>query len=315
MADKVFKPAGGTIARFTLVDPLCGTVGNCYVVSKCIATVDITHEYIDSTDLSPVGMDGTACWVYETLPQLKWERYKLTFIAVDLHAWNMLTGAPLYLNEAGDVVGVDTTRDQINFAAAAVELWLRQAGEVCAPGLTPYGYWVSPWILGGKIGDFSVGNNVVNFVVEEARSGIPSPWGVGPYNVERVPATGVPRPLLTPFNVAVPGQETIARRLITTLAPPIPTSGECEDPTPLLEVAPAGGVAPLNVTATLPLRPDNGQPMVPGRLNWGDAGPVDVIVGGTTALHTYALAGTYTATYTPTANSSPNYVSAPHVVT
>lgn len=315
MADKVMKPAGGTMVRFTIVDPLCGVVGNCYVVSKCIATVDITHEYIDSTDMSPVGMDGKACWVFETLPELKWERYKFTFISVDLHAWNMLTGAPLYLNESGDVVGFDTTRDQIDFAAAAVELWLRQAGEACAPGQTPYGYWVSPWIIGGKIGDVSVGNQTVNFVVEDARSGIPSPWGVGPYNVERNSTTQVPRPLLTPFDVAVPGQETIARRLITTLAPPIPTAGGCEDPTPLLVAAPLAGVAPTNVTVTFPLRPDNGQPMLPARIDWDDGSPIQVVTVGTNAVHAYAVAGTYNARYTPTANSSPDFVSANIVIT
>lgn len=316
MPDKVMKPAGGTIMRVTQVDPDCGTIGDCYGVSRCVATVDITHEYIDSTDLTPINMDGKACWVYETLPQLKWERYKITMNAVDIRLWNLLTGAPLYLNEAAptpEVVGWDTTRNMIEAASAALELWVRQANEPCAPGQTPYGYWLAPWIIGGKIGDISVGNAVINFVVEEARSGIPSPWGVGPYNVERNAVTGVPRPLLTPINVAVEGQETIARRLITTLAPPIPTSG-CQDVTPVFAVLPLAGAAPLAVVGTFPLRPDNAQPMLPGRIDWDDGTPVQVVTIGTSANHNYAVPGTYNAVYTPTANSSPNYVSANIVV-
>jgi hypothetical protein len=316
MPDKVMKPAGGTVMRVTQTDPDCGTVGDCYGVSRCVATVEITHEYIDSTDLTPIGMDGKACWVFETLPELKWERYKITVNSLDIRIWNLLTGAPLYLNEATptpEVVGWDTTRDMIESASAGIELWLRQAGEACAPGLTPYGYWVSPWIVGGKLGDISVGNAVVNFVMEEARSGVPSPWGVGPYNVERNAVTQVPRPMLTPINVAVPGQETIARRLITTLAPPIPTSG-CADVTPELIVLPLLGAAAVARTATFPLRPDTGTPMLPGRINWGDATPVQVVTAGVSANHTYAAPGSYTATYTPTANSSPNYVSVPITV-
>lgn len=316
MPDKVMKPAGGTIVRITQADPLCGTVGDCYGVSRCIATVEITHEYIDSTDLTPINMDGKACWVYETLPQLKWERYKITVNALDIRLWSLMTGAPLYLNEAAptpEVVGWDTTRDMIDAASFGIELWVRQANEPCAPGQTPYGYWVSPWIVGGKLGDISVGNAVISFVVEEARSGIPSPWGVGPYNVERNAVSGVPRPMLTPMDVAVEGQETIARRLITTLAPPIPTLG-CQDVTPVLAVLPLAGVAPLAVVATFPLRPDNGQPMLPARIDWDDGSPVSVVTSGTTAPHNYAIAGTYNARFTPTANSSPDYVSADIVV-
>lgn len=316
MADKVMKPAGGTIMRVTQTDPECGTVGDCYGVSKCIATVEITHEYIDSTDLTPINMDGKACWVYETLPELKWERYQITVNALDIRIWNLLTGAPLYLNEAAptpEVVGWDTTRDMIESASAGIELWLRQAGEACAPGQTPYGYWLSPWIVGGKLGDITVGNQVVNFVMTEARSGVPSPWGVGPYNVERNAVTGVPRPLLTPLDVSVPGQETIARRLVTTLAPPIPTLG-CADVTPAFQVLPLAGAAPLAVVATFPLRPDTGTPMLPARIDWDDGSPVAVVVAGTTLGHNYAIAGTYNARFTPTANSSPDYVSADIVV-
>lgn len=316
MPDKVMKPAGGTVMRVTQTDPDCGTIGECYGVSRCVATVEITHEYIDSTDLTPIGMDGKACWVFETLPELKWERYKITVNALDIRIWNLLTGAPVYLNEAAptpEVVGWDTTRDMIESASAGIELWLRQAGEVCAPGLTPYGYWVSPWIVGGKIGDISVGNAVVSFVMEEARSGVPSPWGVGPYNVERNAVTQVPRPMLTPINVAVPGQETIARRLITTLAPPIPTAG-CADVTPVFAVTPLAGVAPLAVVGTFPLRPDTGTPMLPARIDWDDGSPVAVVTSGTTLGHNYAAPGTYNAVFTPTANSSPNYVSANIVV-
>lgn len=316
MADRCMQPAGGNMVRFTETDPDCGTVGTCYTVSKCLASVAIRHEYIEPTDITPINMDGTACWVFETFPQLKWERYTFTFNSVDIRAFSLISGAPVYLNEAAptpEVVGFDITRGMTLNASVAVELWLRETGGPCAPGQVPYEYWVSPWIVAGRLGDVTVGNGTVNFVIEEARSAIPSPWGVGPYNVERNAVTGVPRPLLTALDVAVPGQETIARRLITTLAPPIPSCG-CQEVAPELEVSPLAGASPLLVTATFPLRPDNGQPILPARIDWDDGGPVSVVTSGTDTTHNYAAPGTYNARFTPTGWSSPDYVSADIVV-
>jgi hypothetical protein len=313
MADKTFRMAGGTTMRVTAVDA-CGVPQNCSIVTKCVATVQITPEYLDGTDLSPVNMDGAPCWVYETPANLKWERYTITLNAVNLRAWAMLTGAALYFNEASptpEAVGVSTSRGQLINANAAIELWKRQAGEVCTdPTQTPQVYWVGPWITQGKIGQQTVGNNVVNGVIEGARSGVPSPWGVGPYNVERYAAgvnVGNPRPLLTAIGTTQ-GDEEFSRELWTTLPPPAPYD-VCLDPTsPAWTVTPTSGVHPLLVTGTFPLYPGTTTPIVPGRIDWGDATAADVVTSGTTKTHTYTLAGTYVATFTPTAYSSPSYV-------
>lgn len=315
MADKVFKMAGGTVIRVTAVD-ICGVPQNCSIVSACVATVQITPEYLDPTDLSPVNMDGKQCWVYETLPQLKWERYTITLNAVHPRIWSMLTGAALYFNEAvptPELVGVSTTRGQIINANAGIELWRRQANEVCPdPTQVPHVYYVAPWVTGGRIGEQTIGNNVINGVIESARSGVPSPWGVGPYNVERIGAgaagAGNPRPLLTAIGTTAQDEE-ISREFVTTLPPPAPYD-TCLDPTsPLWDVAPTAGAAPLNVTGTFPLSPSTGLPILPALIDWAD-GTVETVTVGTTKAHTYATPGARVAKFTPTAYSSPTYLSA-----
>jgi hypothetical protein len=315
MADKTFKMAGGTVMRVTAVDA-CGVPQNCSIVSRCVATVQITPQYVDPQDLSPVNMDGSLCWVFQTPPQLKWEQYTITLNAVNLRAWAMLTGAALYFNEASptpEAVGVSTSRNQVINANAGIELWKRQANEPCVdPTQTPYVYWVGPWITQGKIGEQTVGNSVVTGVIEGARSGVPSPWGVGPYNVERFAAgvnAGNPRPLLTAIGTTQ-GDEELSRELVTTLPPPAPYD-VCLDPTsPVFSVTPTSGASPLLVTGTFPLYPGTSTPILPARIDWGDATAVDVVTSGTTKTHTYATPGTRVATFTPTAYSSPNYVSA-----
>lgn len=317
MSDKCIAMAGGVIARFTQVDPACGAVGANYIVAKCIATVEVTHEYIEPTDLSPLNMDGTACWVYETPPQLKWERYTITFNSVPLWAWLWLTGNPLYLNEAvptPEAVGTTFTRDATLFASAGLELWMRAQNQgPCVPGQAPHAYFVAPWLLNGRIGDFTVGNQTVNFTVTGARSGVPSPWGVGPYNVERNAVTGAPRPMLTPIPTTL-GAEGVSRTIITTLAPPSDSACEAQLVVPEFEVAPLLGAAPLNVTGTFPLDSVTGLPILPAVIDWGDGSPTTVVTSGTSAMHAYAVADTYNATYTPTGFSSPSYVSADIVV-
>lgn len=296
------------MVRFTKLTS-CGDLSDCYVVFKCLATVERTAEYIDGTDISPVNMDGSACWVYETPPELKWERATITLNSIPVRIAEMIAGAPLYLNEDGDAVGYDYTRDMILNSNFAIELWMRQAGEVCADGVPAYDYYVGPWYTQGKVGQSSVGNANTTLVIEDARSGVTSPWGVGPYNVERNSTTDVPRAMLTPIDVATPGQETLSRFLVTTLAPPFLTGSECQDPTPIAAVAPTVGAAAVARVLTFPLRVDTGTPDLPGLIDWDDLTPLQAVSVGTTANHTYAAPGTYNVRYIPTGQSGPTYVS------
>lgn len=308
MPDKTLKPAGGLVVRFTKLTS-CGEIGDCYIAFKCLATVERTAEYIDGTDISPVNMDGSACWVFQTPPELKWERATITLNSIPTRIAEMIAGAPLYLNEDAEAVGYDYTRDMLLNSNFAIELWLRQAGEVCADGVPAYDYYVGPWYTQGKVGQSTVGNANTTLVIEDARSGVTSPWGVGPYNVERNSTTDVPRPMLTPIDVSTPGQETLSRFLVTTLGPPV-LSDQCQDPTPVAAVAPLVGAAAVPRVLTFPLRADNALPDVPGLVDWGDLTPLQSVTSGTTVQHVYAAPGSYVVRYIPTSHSGPTYVSA-----
>lgn len=316
MTTRCLNPAGGTILRATQLDE-CGNPTGCYIVSKCIATVETTLELIDGTELGPdsLNMDGTACFVFRTPPSIKWENYTATLNQVDPELWNMATGAALYLwNNAPtpDIIGFSNTRNMPSDANWALELWLRDVGKVCAPGETPYIYWVAPWLMQGVPGDRTVGNNVINFVVSNAISGVPSPWGVGPYNVEIDGVTLLPRPMLTAISTTA-GDEGLSRQFQTTLAPPPPVCG-CQELEPVLDVAPLAGLPAVLRTMTFPLDPTTGDPILPASITWGDATPAATVTSGTTATHNYAAPGSYTATFTPLAYSSPTYNSEPVVV-
>jgi hypothetical protein len=68
-----------------------------------------------------------------------------------------------------------------------------------------------------------------------------------------------------------------------------------------VDVAPASGVAPLSVTATMAETNGTASQF---QIDWGDATAIDTVTGSLTKTHDYAAAGSYTAHVTPTVNSS-----------
>jgi hypothetical protein len=314
MTTEQLKPAGGTTIRVTELDA-CGNPvpTGCYAVSECWAQLNRSPQYQDGVEFAPQNANGQLCFAERQPPGFKWWAIELQLNAVDPVMWQIITGAPLVVDDAAppNTVGWRTRRDQMLDRYFSIELWMRQGGAVCAPGNVPYIYDLTPLVSQGKIMDLSVGLDVIHFGITEAIGTGPSSWGVGPYDVRRDAVTGFPEKLLTALATTI-GSDDVQHTEVTHLAPPQPTSG-CQPTFPVFAVAPTGGVSPLNVTGTFPLGPD-GLPLLPGRIDWGDSTFTNV-TSGTTAPHTYATPGTRTATYVSTAYSGPVYTSVPIVVT
>jgi hypothetical protein len=304
MANKALKPAGGTVIRVTQLDE-CGNPSGCYAVSECWSTAQKTQTYTDPQQFAPVNANGQVCFAVRQPPGLLWNVLDLALNAVDPVIWEILTGAPLVLDDSVPPVpvGWQQVRNQILNSRFAFEMWLRQAPDACEPGNVPYIYQLEPYVVQGMLADFSVGQEAINFGIQQALGIGPSPWGVGPYNVLK-DNTGAPSPLLTPIPVGGTDGDGFTRTQLVTLAPPTPTLG-CQPVEPTFVIAPAGGPAPLAVVATLPVD-GNGDPILPGIITWAPA-VTEVVTTGATVNHNYAAAGVFTPTYTPTAVSSPTY--------
>jgi len=312
---ELFKPAGGTVVRITQVDE-CGNplTGGCYAVSKCWAQATFQPQYNDGQEFAPMNADGSLCYAERQPPSLKWLFMMLRINAVDPVLWSILTGAATVLDDAvaPNTVGYRLNRGDILTSRFAFEVWQRQSGA-CAPGQVPYIYDLLPFIVQARVAEDSIGTGGQESTVISIEQGLvkaPSAWGIGPYFMRKDAVTGAPEKLLTAIRTAA-GAEDFRHRQITTLAPPAPTSG-CQLIAPVMTVSPLSGAHPLAVVATIPLGGD-GLPILPGTIDWGDLS-TSVITSGTTAPHSYASAGTFTATYTPSSVSSPIYTSAPVVV-
>lgn len=312
MANQTFIPYKLTTVRVTRVDPTCGTRGDdCFFVDNCIVSIEETSEYKDREEWFPENGDGDFCATITTGPKLKWLNLTLTFNDVNPAMIPYLTGDTVLLDDDDTTVpnqiGYGRDYGAVDLSAFALEGWTRIAA-VCDDldgcpddGEERFGYTLYAWVKEGTMGDVTYQNDLANFVVE-AIGVRNSPWGVGPYNVFKSEATatlGQPVPLFTTYPVT-----RFKQMAITKLPPPV-ASCDCQDISPTLAFADTGT---LIGTVTLPTR--DGAPILPGYVDWGDGGADTLVTSGTTAEHTYGIAGSYVATYRPSNESGPDYVSA-----
>lgn len=207
----------------------CGApvTGCSTVVSNGIISIAETREYEARQEFFVKNGDGTFCVQATNPPILKWINLVMTFCGVDPELVNIMTGEPLVLNDAASPVatGYSTVVGSAALVNFAMEGWTRitslSSATPCSGG-TEFGYVIWPYVVEGTIGDITLENNAVNFIVN-ARTAVNSTWGVGPYFVDYSdnPAgstNGVP--LLTPIT-----STTHRRQFLTRLAPPAASCG------------------------------------------------------------------------------------------
>ena len=83
------------------------------------------------------------------------------------------------LTTSGDIAGFRVNSDiDACDSGFALELWSNVPATACVPGQTAaYGYLLIPFVKGGVLSDFTIGNDAVNFTVSGANSKEGSGWG------------------------------------------------------------------------------------------------------------------------------------------
>lgn len=302
-------------ARVTRLD-VCGVLptsasnGCDYATTTSFVDITLTKVYQERQDALQLNANGDICTDKPKCPILRWYEVVITFCNVDPELFNIISAEPLVLNDEASpkAIGWNTLPTSACASNFALEFWVGTEDEGCSDGGVVYGYGLLPRVTQGTIGDITINNGNINFTVNAITRGA-NLWGEGPYNViinETGPNAGNPANLL----VAVPAASH-KQFIWTELGPPPGVCG-CQDLTPVVTVSPLAGAAPLAVTMTFPLI--NGSPILPAVIDWDDGSALQTVTSGTTVGHTYTLAGTYNALFTPKGFSSPTYTSANIVV-
>lgn len=296
-------------ARVTRLGP-CGEIlesACAYATTESFVDITLAKVLQERQEALQLNAHGDICVDKPKAPILRWYEVTITFCGVDPELFNIVSAEPLILDDSlvPEAVGWCTLPDSPAASNFALEFWTGTEDDGCVDGDVIYGYGLLPRLTQGMIGDVTIANGVINFTVSAiSRPG--NQWGVGPYNViinETGANAGLPGPLLLPV-------ATNAHKCFqwTKLPPPEGQCGCQSLPAPIFVVSPTSGPAATPRVATFPVDGD-GNPILPAVIDWGDLTPDELVTTGTSVNHTY-VAGTYTATYRPTAQSSPTYTSA-----
>jgi len=268
-------------------------------VTKGFVTVGFTANTTETDEITVTNASGETCLYEAGEAQLAGYSLEFNFCDVDPELFSMMTGMPIVYDAFGRVNGLDIdTKVKLDDAGFALELWTgTPAGNACKPGSVTqgnFGYLLLPYLQGGILGDFEVGNAAITFTLTGASTRNGGSWGRGPYNVEvNAGPNGAPDfagPLTSPIS------DSVALRMINVqVAPPEALDGA----RPLLEDV-TNGVGLTSVTATrtgnsvaISVLPDAGA----DEKVWYEFGDFtwDAVLGdGGDTTHVYDGPGTYT---------------------
>jgi hypothetical protein len=194
-----FSLVRGRAMRITRLDG-CGSVDlgpDASIVSDGFVTVSLTAQTDEGETISVTNAAGKVCILDEPCPVFTGYEVGVEFCGVNPLLYELMTGMPSVLDADGNRVGIRMNSGVDACASGfALEVWSNVPAAVCDPTAgVSYGYFLVPFIKGGVIGDFTIGNDAVNFSLSGAKTKDGNNWDVGPYDVVR-DDTGAAGPLL-----------------------------------------------------------------------------------------------------------------------
>lgn len=213
--------ARGRRMRLTRLDacgaPDPGPTGT--LVTDGFISVGHAPNYLDPEEITQLNANGDLCIDDQGNPQLRWVDLTILMCQVNPDAFNIITGNPLVVDDAvaPNTVGFRINGELTGTANFAMELWSGVTGQACdAEGNAQYGYWLLPFIVQARVGEWTVENAALTMTLT-ARTSTGSQWGVGPdtYLVRRDAVTDTPEQILT----AIDDNDHVHYET-TTVAPP-----------------------------------------------------------------------------------------------
>lgn len=242
MATRRFPMVRGRVMRVTRLDG-CGRVqpSACSsLVSDGFVSIELTANISEGDAISVVNASGRTCVSDPAVPQFDGYGVQVTFCQVDPEIYAIMTGQAVVFDGDGDAVGFRVSSDvDVTLSGFALEVWSNVPTEACASDAATgtYGYTLLPFVSGGVVGDFTIENGAVTFVVQNAATKNGSGWEEGPYDVVLDGSDA-----LSPLLVAIGTTDHLHVQL-TEVAPP--ESSDCVASGPRSTTATAGIPATL----------------------------------------------------------------------
>jgi hypothetical protein len=225
--------------------PITDPAKSAMAVTSGFVSVALTANINEPEAIEVKNADGQTCVRDAGTAEFTGYNVDITFCNVMPCVFSMLTGQDVmtgYKNGTDDtdpepVIGftMDSAR-KASDSAFSLEVWARSpspsgcddSGNVITvdPDADPSGYLVLPFLKAGVIGDLTIENGAVSFVVSGAVSQDGNQWGKGPFPVLTENTGTKAAPQYTPAKLAKPLTKTDHLGVFyTTLKPPAETDG------------------------------------------------------------------------------------------
>lgn len=213
----------GLAMRVTKVDacgnPVAGPKSS--LISDGFISISLSPQYEDGEETRTKNAAGLICINDKADDQLVRFEVEASLCGVNPDLFTLVTGQAVVLNAAGDAVGNRFSGTTIS-TGYALEVWTDIPSAACESGDQPFGYFLLPFLKGGRIGDFTIEEAAANFTLTSStRQG--SGWGVGPYDVVMNEGAGAGPAVPGPLVEAI-GSKDHFHMEQTTVAPPTVTA-------------------------------------------------------------------------------------------
>jgi hypothetical protein len=210
----------GTVMRLTKLDacgaPVAGAAST--LITDGFVSVQLSPQYEDGEETKKKNAAGKIRINDKADDELSGFEVEAQFLGVNPDLFNLMSGAPVVLDHEGNAVGNRFGATNVA-ASVGLEVWSDVPGAVCEDGLTQYGYFLLPFLHGGRLSDFTIEVSSADFTLTaKTKDGVG--WAEGPYDVVLNPGVdpdpAVPGPLLVPL-----GAKDYLHMQVTTVAPPV----------------------------------------------------------------------------------------------
>lgn len=181
MAAECISPIQGSLARIVRLDA-CGipvTGAGSLIVIDGFVSVAVSPQYEDGTLYQRKRANGSFCVNRRGNDQYSRDQLTIDFCAIDPDAVVITTGQEL-ITTGAPASGTGFWQVEGNIEARwSLEVW--QADSDTCTGLTPRtAYWAWPNLAAGRLNDFTIEDNTMEWKITASTEPAHALWGAGP---------------------------------------------------------------------------------------------------------------------------------------
>lgn len=187
MAAECISPIQGTRARIIRLDA-CGapvTGAGSLIVFDGFVEVSVSPQYEDGTEYQLKNAAGRYCVNEIGDDQFQRDEVDIRFCAIDPDAVVITTGQQLIVTGAPATGTGFWVKEGPIAARWSLELWQADS-ETCTGTQARYAYWAWPHLSAGRLSDFTVADDVIEWRIVAKSKKANTAWGAGPGDLKYI---------------------------------------------------------------------------------------------------------------------------------